>query len=69
MLCETLYVRNFMLSSPCIFNKSQITQQRNALYFHFLFFNLYICFSLYKAFTSPPEDGLAKAETYVGVKE
>ena len=28
---------------------SQITHQRNALYFHFLFFNPYICFSLYKA--------------------
>ena len=28
---------------------SQITHQRHALYFHFLFFNLYTCFSLYKA--------------------
>jgi hypothetical protein len=30
------------------FNNSQITHQRNAPYFHFLFFNPYICFSLYK---------------------
>jgi hypothetical protein len=28
---------------------SQITHQINAPYFHFLFFNPYICFSLYKA--------------------
>jgi hypothetical protein len=38
-----------------------------------LFFNPYICFSLYKPFSSvvyePPEDGLVKAETYVGVEE
>jgi hypothetical protein len=31
------------------FNKSQITQQQNALYFHFLSFNPYICFNIYKA--------------------
>jgi hypothetical protein len=31
-----------------LFNKSQITQQLNALYFHFLFFNPYICFNLYR---------------------
>jgi hypothetical protein len=30
------------------FIDSQITHQWNARYFHFLFFNPYICFSLYK---------------------
>jgi hypothetical protein len=29
-------------------DNSQITHQQNALYFHFLFFNPYTCFSLYK---------------------
>jgi hypothetical protein len=63
---------------------SQISHQPNALYLHFLYFNPYICFSPYKAtfrglvvyiyFTStvdyePPEDGLLRVETYVGVKE
>jgi hypothetical protein len=28
----------FILFSPCIFYNSQITHQRNALYFHFIFF-------------------------------
>jgi hypothetical protein len=27
---------NFMLFSPCIFYNSQITHQRNSLYFHFI---------------------------------
>jgi hypothetical protein len=60
----------------------------NAPYFHFLFFNPYICFSPYKAIFrglvvsidinngckihvdyEPPEDGLVRVETCVGVKE
>jgi hypothetical protein len=38
-----------------------------------IFFNPYTCFGLYKAILNvdyePPEDGLVRAETYVGVKE
>jgi hypothetical protein len=43
-------------------NNSQISHQQNAPYFHF-----FILYPLHMF--QPPEDGLIKAETYVGGKE
>ena len=39
-LCSGNTKLNFILFSPCILYNSQITYQRNALYFHFMFFIL-----------------------------
>jgi hypothetical protein len=50
-------------------HNSQITHQRNALYFHFILFIYIYPWCEVNVVYEPPEDDLVKAETYVGVEE